>query len=290
MKKRCVALFILIINLLVVSCAQKPDRLYDPEISLTYQEKYSDLKNELAFAEIRKGDERTGRKNLGYFEDPDLLIEIVREFDKLKAEPPKDDLPKSEEVIHWMFLAIKRHGEVNMTTYGLLYIDSVFYYEEYCGTPLKEVPKYLVELLGLDRIINHGGINYEIINGEIADFLDYNYQTRSMYIAGLKVFDEFGTSNEGNVSIYTNDNTMTFTITKSTGTVTGTLDGPRVYFKMELAANEIVEKEFTPAPNYAELGMTDFIEHSEEVIELTDERLVEVGSYFKELIMEIEAD
>ena len=32
-----------------------------------------------------------------------------------------------------------------------------------------------------------------------------------------------------------------------------------------------------------------FAEHSEEVIQLTDERLVEIRTYFKELIMEIEA-
>lgn len=139
-----------------------------------------------------------------------------------------------------------------------------------------------------DKIINQPR-NYEMSNSEIADYLDYNYQTKSMYIAGLKIFVEFGTSNEGNVSINTKENTMTFTITKSTGTVTGTLEGPRVYFKMDLTTNDIMEKKFSPAPNYAELALTEFAEHSEEVIQLTDERLVEIGTYFKELIMEIEA-
>lgn len=132
--------------------------------------------------------------------------------------------------------------------------------------------------------------NYEVFEGEIADYLDYNYQDRSMYIAGLKVFEEFGTSNEGSVSIYTDENALTFTITKSTGSVTGTLDGPLVYFKMNLDTNEIIEKKFKPAPNYKELGMVKFIEHSEEVIELTDERMVEIGNYLKELIIEIEAN
>ena len=51
-----------------------------------------------------------------------------------------------------------------------------------------------------DKIINQPR-NYEMSNSEIADYLDYNYQTKSMYIAGLKIFVEFGTSNEGNVSI-----------------------------------------------------------------------------------------
>jgi len=132
--------------------------------------------------------------------------------------------------------------------------------------------------------------NYEVYNGEVADYLDYNYKNRSMYIAGLKVFEEFGTSNEGSISINTDENTLTFSITKSTGTVTGALGGPHVYFKMNLATNEIIEKKFEPAPNYGRLGKTEFIEHSEEVIELTDKRMAEIGEYFKELIMQIESN
>lgn len=42
---------------------------------------------------------------------------------------------------------------------------------------------------------------------------------------------------------------------------------------MNLDTNEIIEKEFKPAPNYVQLGMTKYIEHSEEIIELDDERL-----------------
>ncbi len=130
--------------------------------------------------------------------------------------------------------------------------------------------------------------DYEVIDGETAEYLCYNYQDRSMYIAGLKVFEEFGTTNEGGVSIRTDENALTFGITKATGSVTGTLDGPFVFFKMDLVTNEIIDKKFKPAPNYAELGMEEFLEHSEEVIELTNERMVEIGAYFKELIMEIE--
>jgi len=132
--------------------------------------------------------------------------------------------------------------------------------------------------------------NYEVINSTIAEYLSYNYKGRSMYIAGLKIFEEFGISNEGGVSIGTDENTLTFDITKSTGTVTGAVDGPHVYFKMNLATNEITNKKFQPAPNYAELGKKEFIKHSKEVIKLTDERMVEIGVYFKELIMKIEAN
>lgn len=130
--------------------------------------------------------------------------------------------------------------------------------------------------------------NYEVIDGEAANFLSYNYQDRSMYIAGLKVFEEFSTLNEGGISIVSDENILTFGITKATGSVTGAVDGPNVYFEMNLTSNEIIDSKFEPAPNYAELGKTEFIKHSEEVIELTDERMVEIGLYFKELIMEIE--
>ncbi|MCG8542303.1 MAG: hypothetical protein MJA82_20575 [Clostridia bacterium] len=130
--------------------------------------------------------------------------------------------------------------------------------------------------------------DYEVIDGDIADFLSYNYQNQSMYIAGLKVFEEFGTSNEGFVSISTDENVLTFGIIKATGSVTGAVDGPSVYFKMDLDTNKVTDKEFEPAPNYAELGITEFIKHSKEVIELTDERMVEIGKYFDRLIQEIE--
>lgn len=129
---------------------------------------------------------------------------------------------------------------------------------------------------------------YEIIDGEVADILSYNYQDRSMYIAGLKVFDEFGISNEGGVSISADGKILTLSMTKSTGSVTGTLDGPYVYFQIDLVTNEIIEKKFEPAPNYTELGRLEFAEYSNEVIELSDEQILQIGLYFKDLIREIE--
>ncbi len=129
---------------------------------------------------------------------------------------------------------------------------------------------------------------YEINESEIAEHLEYDNKKRSLYIAGLKVFEEFSTSNEGSASISTDENTITFSMTKSTGTVTGALDGPSVSFRMDLDTKKIIDKNFTPAPNYKELGMEEFSEHSEELIELTEERMLEIGKYFKELILEIE--
>lgn len=49
-----------------------------------------------------------------------------------------------------------------------------------------------------------------------------------------------------------------------------------------------VHGEFTPAPDYGKLGITEYIQHSNEVIELSDERLIEIGEYFNNFIKEIE--
>ncbi len=157
---------------------------------------------------------------------------------------------------------------------------------------------------GTTNIIN------EVIedNSEIAERIDYIYdyngndRDSSLYIAGLKIFEEFSTEefgycNEGSVGINSAENILEFYITTSTGLMpaSGSITGPEVRFKMDLDTNEIIEKEFTPAPNYAEAAERspeyinpDSIQYSEKVIELSDEQLIEIGLYFKEYIMEIE--
>ncbi|MFN7250590.1 MAG: hypothetical protein ACK4M9_07300 [Anaerobacillus sp.] len=130
---------------------------------------------------------------------------------------------------------------------------------------------------------------YEVIDGEVANYFSYNFQDRTMYIAGLKGFEEFDNANEGTVSISSDGNVLTFSMTKATGSITGAVDGPNVYFQINLNTNEITMKRFTPAPNYEELGKEEFAEYSNEVIDLSDERLVEIGLYFIDLINEIEA-
>ncbi|MCC5910096.1 MAG: hypothetical protein JJT76_06630 [Clostridiaceae bacterium] len=129
---------------------------------------------------------------------------------------------------------------------------------------------------------------YEIVDGKAADILSYNYEDRSMYIAGLKVFEEFGTKNEGGVSISSDGHVLTFSMIKATGSVTGAVDGPHVYFQINLITNEIIDKKFEPAPNYSELGILEFAEYSNAVIKLNDEQIFQIGLYFKDLITGIE--
>jgi hypothetical protein len=143
----------------------------------------------------------------------------------------------------------------------------------------------------------------EPIENNIAEYISYDYENRSIYIAGLKIFEEFGTeefeyANEGSARIINDENAIEFFITVSTGLVpgAGSITGPDVYFKMALDTNEIVEKKLTHAPNYAEIAKLnpehinpDSIQYSEKIIELSDERIIEIGEYLKEFILEVES-
>lgn len=143
----------------------------------------------------------------------------------------------------------------------------------------------------------------EPIENDIAEYISYDYEDRSIYIAGLTLFEEFGTeefgfNNEGSAKIINDENAIEFFITVSTGLVpaAGSITGPEIYFKMALGTNEIVEKKLTPAPNYAEIAKLspeyinpDSIRYSENIIELSDERIVEIGVYLKEFILETES-
>lgn len=139
-------------------------------------------------------------------------------------------------------------------------------------------------------------------NSEIAEMISYDYEKgySSLYIAGLKIFEEFGTkefgySNEGTVSI-SDGNILKFNMTTSTGPfpASGSVTGPEVRFEMNLNTNEITAREFLPAPNYTEGARLypehinkDSIQYSERIIELSDERLTEIGMYFKEYIINV---
>jgi len=162
---------------------------------------------------------------------------------------------------------------------------------------------------------NEREIHNEVIedNSEIAEMITYDYffskdgygeyrGCSTINISGLKIFkefstEEFGYKNEGSVTINSKDNILGFYMTTFTGPslASGSLPGPDVVFTMSLETNEILNKRFRSAPNYAEQAERapeyinpNSIKYSKIIIELSDERLIEIGLYFKEYIIEIE--
>ena len=133
---------------------------------------------------------------------------------------------------------------------------------------------------------NAGGVERIMIaqNDETAEHMelvcDYADREFHIYIVHLKTLEEFGSRNEGDVTLYEDENILEFVLIKNTGSVTGAIDGPRVAVKMDLDTNEILEKEFEPAPDYPNPEQAEF---SGEVLEIPDERLVEIGLYFKDI-------
>lgn len=124
---------------------------------------------------------------------------------------------------------------------------------------------------------------------EIADYIGYDAATRSFYIAGLRLFEEFSTpefgfANEGSASLDPDKKILGFRIRLATGSVTGALDGPLVAFTMDLAGQSIIDKTFEPAPDYKSLGLDEFEHYSLMVIELDEARMVEIGQLIASLL------
>lgn len=130
----------------------------------------------------------------------------------------------------------------------------------------------------------------DIDQPEIAEYLSYDSsrETKFLYIAHLKIFQEFGTENEGFVLLYPGENILNFRITKATGTITGAVDGPFISFDLDLSRDTILRKESISAPHYGAYERPEFEEHSNKVIEITDERMIEIGNYFYELMARFE--
>lgn len=125
----------------------------------------------------------------------------------------------------------------------------------------------------------------------IADYIDYLPDTPSLYIAGLKLFEEFSTpefgfTNEGSASLDQANQTLDFRIRVAAGSVTGALDGPLVAFTVDLANQSIIEKTFEPAPDFESLGLEAFAHYSGMMIELDEARMVEIGQFFALLLQE----
>lgn len=233
-----------------------------------------------------------------YDRDPDTVeyIKEAKERGDKNYQQLYDEYLKPKENNFYFKAIIDKNGEITLYTKNPA-INSDEWKEVEMSNYIIKSPEEISE------ISEHLKKNRnELIENDIAEYITYNYEDRSMYIAGLKIFNEFGTKefgyiNEGGVNINSDENALSFSITYFTGPMlaAGTISGPEVHFKMNLDTNEIVEKELKPAPNYAEAAELypeyinpDSIQYSNKVTELSDERMVEIGLYFKDYILKIE--
>ncbi len=121
---------------------------YDSNQSITYRKAYSALEDELLYVRIIKGDDSTGRKTIAVIRDKQQLIEIVREFDKLKAALPENKERRMRDHASEPMAAVMwREGK--SVTYSIEQVDSRLYYWEGPRIQLKEIPESLIELLQL---------------------------------------------------------------------------------------------------------------------------------------------
>lgn len=125
-------------------------------------------------------------------------------------------------------------------------------------------------------------------DASLAEYM--SLENGSLYFANLRAFPEFATQaygyiNEGGANLTSDGTSLEFHVTVATGSVTGALDGPRVFFRMDLESGDILERVFSPAPDYEELGLSEFAPYSGMILEINDERLTQIGLAVKGFIL-----
>jgi hypothetical protein len=125
----------------------KPPK-YNEGKSITYKKSYDALSEELLYARIIIFQNGSAKETVRLIKDQQNLIQIVREFDKLKSTMPKEEykLDADKEVNY----VVTMWREGTSVSYVISEFNSVFYYRELPIYPLKHMPKKLVELLGFN--------------------------------------------------------------------------------------------------------------------------------------------
>ena len=122
---------------------------YNEQNSITYKKSYSFLSKELLYARIirvtNEGDKQT-QQTVCLIKDKQYLIEIVREFDKLKSTPIKNEYNFDPVKLTPYVVTMWREG--TSVSYVISEFNSDFYYRQGPTFPLRKMPEKLVELLG----------------------------------------------------------------------------------------------------------------------------------------------
>ena len=100
---------------------------YDPNVSSTFKKPYNKLKNELLYARLTNAVEDQTENTIMTIRNKDRLIEIVREFDKLKSTTPQEYNPTEYKLSDFKFYTLTIWREGKSVTYVFNKNDSDYY-------------------------------------------------------------------------------------------------------------------------------------------------------------------
>ncbi|ACV64120.1 hypothetical protein Dtox_3394 [Desulfofarcimen acetoxidans DSM 771] len=100
---------------------------YDPNVSSTFKKPYNKLKNELLYARLTNTVEGQTEHTIIIIRNKDCLINIVREFDKLKSTVPQEYNPAEYKLSDFKFYNLTIWREGKSVTYVFGQNDSDYY-------------------------------------------------------------------------------------------------------------------------------------------------------------------
>ena len=121
---------------------------YNENKSITYKKSYDALSEELLYARIVIFQNGSEKETIRLIKDQQKLIQIVREFDKLKATMPQEEQELDRKKVVPYVVTMWREG--TSVSYVINQFDTVFYYREAPTSPLRPIPEKLVKLLGFN--------------------------------------------------------------------------------------------------------------------------------------------
>ena len=121
---------------------------YNENKSITYKKSYDALSEELLYARIIIFHKGSAKGTVRLIKDQKNLIQIVREFDKLKSTMPEEEYKLDADKKVNYVVTMWREG--TSVSYVISEFNSEFYYLEGPTLPLKHMPEKLVERLGFN--------------------------------------------------------------------------------------------------------------------------------------------
>lgn len=121
---------------------------YNENKSITYKKSYDALSEELLYARIVTFQNGSEKETIRLIKDPQKLIQIVQEFDKLKSTMPQQEHELDRTKVVPYVITMWREG--TSVSYVIDQFDTEFFYREAPTSPLRPMPEKLVKLLGFN--------------------------------------------------------------------------------------------------------------------------------------------